>query len=298
MARTTWAIVDMSYCLYSCHYTTDFQEKNGVPVNAIAGFLRDLDTIMDCLNTRNLAFAFDTKPYLRNKEFPWYKLRCDQDNHMNALIRDQIKVQSIMLRDDILPSLGYRNLFWQEGYEADDIIASLVSCMDPKERAVIVSADKDLYQLLNASSAKGSVVEQTRIRHSPIHPEMYPLMTEEQFRNLFKVSPSEWPQVKAVSGCVSDRIDGVYGVGEQIAARVLAGITVKGMRFIQVKDFVKTEKYQDNLRLCTLPWKGCARYKPACHPEVDQKEFRKVCSSFGIKPSNRDALAAMWPGEE
>ena len=110
----------------------------------------------------------------------------------------------------VLPEMGFANVFEEKGYESDDIIASLVVGSD--ERTVVISSDKDLYQLLNwcnICDIKGSVY------------------TKNMFIREYKINPSGWKRVKSIAGCNTDNIKGVKGVGEKTAIKYLNFIILR-----------------------------------------------------------------------
>jgi DNA polymerase-1 len=102
---------------------------------------------------------------------------------------------------------------WMENirWEADDVIASLIAAHPAREH-LIMSTDKDFYQLL---SPRVSVLNtQRRADRRRIRPaEVY---------DKHGVLPHQWCDYRALTGDKSDNIPGIRGVGDKTAARLLA----------------------------------------------------------------------------
>src|SRR6185436_3339106 len=132
----------------------------------------------------------------------------------------------------------------QDGYEADDLNASICHA-HPKRRKVIVSADSDLYQLLQDNwPRKGS----TRV----YHPITQITLDAGGFEIRYGINPQQWARLKAIAGCSSDEIPGVPGVGEKTAAKFLQGNG--GPRSVGIA--FEAKLINRNLQLTTLPFPG------------------------------------------
>lgn len=106
----------------------------------------------------------------------------------------------------------------ESGCEADDLIATLVRCAhDEGERAVIFSADRDLYQLL----VDGRVSQVTQVNRISRQALQFVTMTAERLKQKFKVTAEQWIDYRAIIGDKSDGIDGCPGLGPIAASNVL-----------------------------------------------------------------------------
>ncbi|MGH3906533.1 MAG: 5'-3' exonuclease [Pseudonocardiaceae bacterium] len=95
-------------------------------------------------------------------------------------------------------------------WEADDVIASLVAA-DPSREHLIMSTDKDFYQLL---SHRVSVLNtQRRADRRRIHPA--------EVHDKHGVLPHQWCDYRALTGDKSDNIPGIRGIGDKTASRLL-----------------------------------------------------------------------------
>jgi len=97
-----------------------------------------------------------------------------------------------------------------QGYEADDLIATLVEWASPKDLdVVIVSGDKDLHQLIHDPEIRQWDPQNDR------------LFTEDVVRERFGVTPRQIVDYLALVGDTSDNVPGVKGVGEKTARQLL-----------------------------------------------------------------------------
>jgi DNA polymerase I len=96
-------------------------------------------------------------------------------------------------------------------YEADDVIASLIAAR-PNQRHVIMSTDKDFYQLLSHNVCV--LNSQRRADRRIVQPS--------EVLHKHGVTPGQWCDYRALTGDPSDNIPGIRGVGPTTAARLLA----------------------------------------------------------------------------
>ena len=99
------------------------------------------------------------------------------------------------------------------GAEADDVIAELVRRVGSGRPSVIMSADRDFYQLLS-----DHVVIANTMRKSGEQ-----IVAGDEVRRRFGVEPWQWCDYMALVGDTSDNISGVRGIGPKRAAAALAG---------------------------------------------------------------------------
>lgn len=96
-------------------------------------------------------------------------------------------------------------------WEADDVIATLISTA-PQCEHVIMSTDKDFYQLL--SDRVSMLNTQRRADRRRIHPA--------EVVEKHAVAPHQWCDYRAMTGDPSDNIPGIRGIGHTTASRLLA----------------------------------------------------------------------------
>lgn len=249
------------------HVFRDLSHKQ-VLTGVVYGLLRDVDRLTRMHAAAGVAFCFDRGgKQARRKLFPGYKIKRDMWNPSMKVARDEMHTQLKLLQEDYLPSAGFTNVFAADGYEADDVIASVVRNMAGDERAVVVSSDKDLYQLIDGRHV---VWDGKRV------------VTEAVLKAEFGVGPKDWKYVKAIAGCTSDCIPGVKGVGETLAARHVAGENIGVGRMAKIKEFMAEGLYDRNLQLVTLPLDGCPAFT-LTYEKQDLKKYDALVKRLGIK---------------
>jgi DNA polymerase-1 len=246
-----------------------------VATGTLFGFFQAVKALQQTLDTKRLVFCFDAGPSKRKDLFPNYKANrhkvVDEDKE-EAMT--EVRRQIDLLRTDYLERLGYKNVFWQRGYEADDIIASVCNNLKDGHRAVIVSADKDLYQLLSPAVS---------IWNPRIHSQKG---TARFTHKLFKeehcgLTPDQWYEVKAIAGCASDNVPGVFRVGETIAAAYVCGRAINASSKRAIDEWRKSTQYVTNLKLVRLPYPGCKDYKPV-KDIIDPANWDKLMKELGM----------------
>ena len=122
-------IVDSSSLIYSAFFTTGSLSYDGKDTGIIYGFLRKVLRIGEKFKTNKFYFCFDHRINYREKIYPEYKAnRNNRKKEMTDIEKQQkqsrIK-QTDELREKVLYRLGFKNIYYQEGYESDDLMALL-----------------------------------------------------------------------------------------------------------------------------------------------------------------------------
>jgi len=177
--------------------------SDGTPTNALYGFVRTLNQVRAHLRPTHWAVAFDGGlPAERTESIPEYKA---QRPHMP----DDMRVQ-LPLIADYLAAAGIPSIL-RDGVEADDVIASLVArYAGMVERIVVLSSDKDLFQL---------VTDTVTIAKSGTGADA---MGPDEVIAKTGVRPDQIAAWLALVGDSADNIGGVPGIGGKTAARLLA----------------------------------------------------------------------------
>ncbi len=262
-------LVDVSYLSYRAFHTTGSLSYHGVKTGVAYGIIRELSTLIEWYQPRAVAFCFDSKESIRRTKYGDYKRnRRVHPEGKEAKLRDALVEQVVALRREHLPEMGFKNLFQRKGYEADDLIAHLAERVHFDEDAVIVAADKDLYQCLSQ-----------RVRmYNPVTKKEY---TIDSFGKEYGVHPGSWARVKAIAGCPTDNIKGVVGVGDKTAAKYVAG-KLKGDKTTLIEKSLKLISF--NIELTALPLPGIPEDKYVVRNDrIAPKRWKRVCRSLGIK---------------
>lgn len=261
-------IIDANNIAARAFYALPSLMFEGNQTGAIYGFLRYLVEWYARWKPDAVAFCFDEGTPKRREILACYKAdRYGIDTDMHLKSKKMLHSQLLTLRREVLPRLGYLNVFSESGYEADDLIASLCSHRGDWDHVMIASSDHDLYQLLD----DGVMV------YDPGKKELY---DRTAFEREYGVEPSLWPTVKALAGCKSDNVKGVMGVGEKTAAKYLTGkLAAKSAAYrsiIAAKDHVER-----NLRLTSLPYPGTPKLKVS-RDRFNAAKWRALLKDFGI----------------
>jgi DNA polymerase-1 len=249
--------------------------KDEVSTGTLFGVLRDIKSLIREFGTERVAFCFDHPKSKREEIYPAYKANRKQRPNFtpeDRIAKEALREEIEKLRTNHLPRLGYRNIFQQEGLEADDLIAAVVN--GTNQSNIIVSSDKDLYQLLYG--------RRTMIWRPALGTTPGKLITEMIFEKEYGIASSAWAKVKALAGCSSDNIQGVQGVGELRAIQYLKGdLGEHTLAWKAIERFKQTEQYKLNKTLVRLPFPGT---QPC--PLVDDKRNRQawddLCREFSF----------------
>lgn len=202
--RTPLYLVDASlYVFRAWHSIPDeFQDAEGWPTNAVHGFARFLLELIERERPRHIAIAFDEAldSCFRNALYPAYK--ANRDPAPEALRRQFGHCKALC------SALGLPVLAHLE-YEADDLIGSALASMRAHGyRGVIVSADKDLSQLLDGHDEQWDFARGQR-------------WTAEGVPARHGVLARQIADYLALTGDAVDNIPGVPGIGAKTAAALL-----------------------------------------------------------------------------
>lgn len=152
------------------------------------------------------AICCDSGKSFRNEVSADYKANRKPEDR--AVLYHQIALALDRLREDGFP------IWTIPGFEADDLIASAVTYVPPQDDVLIVSADKDLLQLVQDGAPDiGRVVVKSLKTGNELD--------EAAVYERFGVSPSQMRDYLTIVGDVSDNIKGVAGIGEKGAAALL-----------------------------------------------------------------------------
>lgn len=265
-----WLLLDMSYLAYRAFFTTGHLSYNEVKTGVIYGLMRDISNFQADFRTSHFAFCFDVGKSKRIEIDPQYKANRHKERpeeEIEALqeLRSQLK----RMRKEYLTEIGYKNIFWQVGYEADDIIASIVRHSLPAvDEAIIISGDQDLYQLLQPNVTIW-------------HPSRRQTITLQSFRKEYKISPTEWKTVKALSGCSSDNIKGIHGVGEKTAIKYIRNELPKNSKSLKII-LENADVKERNLQLVELPYAGTKKFNLVDDAQ-DTAGWERITQRFGMK---------------
>ncbi|RUM46984.1 MAG: 5'-3' exonuclease [Hydrogenothermus sp.] len=196
------ALVDGSSYIYRAFYALPpLKSPDGKPTGAIYGFIRMLSKLINDINPDYIAVVFDKAgKTFRHKEYKEYKATRKETP-------DELKLQIPEIKK-IVRLFGIKVLE-KEGYEADDIIATLAKKAKEKGYQVyIITPDKDMMQLVN----------QNVFVFNPVSEKLF---DKEAVKEKYGVYPEQFIDYLAIIGDNVDNIHGVKGVGPKTASKLL-----------------------------------------------------------------------------
>jgi DNA polymerase-1 len=201
----------------------NFSTTTGQPTNAVYGFTSMLINLLRDENPTHLAVAFDvSRQTFRSETYAEYKAGRSETP---ADFRGQVSLIREVLDALRIPSI------MAEGYEADDVIATLTTQAEAAELPVsITTGDRDALQL---------VTDQVTVLYPRKGVSELTRFTPEEVQTKYGLTPRQYPDFAALRGDPSDNLPGIPGVGEKTAAKwireygsldaLVAGVdTVKG----------------------------------------------------------------------
>jgi DNA polymerase-1 len=180
--------------------------STGVPTNAIFGFASMLVKILTDYGPKATVVVWDKGDTGRREVYSEYKA---QRRSRPDLLKEQWPAF-----EPLVEAFGYRNLAVQ-GYEADDVIASIVErarTAEPSVPVMVVTGDRDAYQLVGdgvriMTTSRG--ITDTRV------------YDREGVIDRYGIPPELVPDFIGLKGDTSDNIPGVPGIGDKTAAELL-----------------------------------------------------------------------------
>ncbi|MDY0370920.1 MAG: DNA polymerase I [Sphaerochaetaceae bacterium] len=194
------------YRSYFAFINNPLRDMEGNNVSALFGFFNSLLMVIREYNPDYLVVAMDTAaPTFRHELYKPYKANRDaapQDLHAQVP-----RIQEILTAANI-PQIGI------DGWEADDIIASLTRCAEKQGlESVMVTGDKDLLQLVNSHTVA--------LRPPRRREKNYRMMGPSEVKDEFGIDASQMVDYLALIGDSSDNVPGVAGIGPKGAVKLL-----------------------------------------------------------------------------
>ena len=178
------------------------KNKDGFPTGLLTGFTNFISTLQKQHDSDYLIFAIDTKG-------PTFRNEIDSNYKANRSAPPEELIMQLPIAIEWIDKMGYKTLGC-EGYEADDIIATVVKYAKDKAYSVrVVSHDKDLYQLID----DGKIVVVDAIKKKS--------MDEEACYEKYGVTPKQFIDYQSILGDSADNVPGVRGIGKVGAEKLL-----------------------------------------------------------------------------
>ncbi len=262
-------LIDGSSYIYRAYFAIrHLSNSRGLATNAVLGFVNMLLKVVREHSPDHLAVVFDAKgPTFRKELYPEYK------------------ANRVAMPEDLVPQIPYIKevvrafnmpAIEKEGFEADDIIATLAKKFAAEGLEItVVTGDKDLMQIV---SDRIRLLDTMKDKVSGL----------EEVAERFGGTPDKVIEVQALAGDSSDNIPGVPGIGEKTAVKLIRefgtveellerSAEVKGKMGEKLREFAKQARLSK--RLVTL---------------VDDLPLDLDYASFALSEPNREALTALF----
>jgi DNA polymerase I len=182
--------------------------STGVPTNAIFGFASMLLKIVTEYGVQPTVVAWDAGSSGRTEVYSEYKAQ--------RRSRPDLLKQQWPAMEPLVEAFGYANVK-VEGYEADDVIASLAARAlraEPPVPVMIVTGDRDVFQLIDEQGLVKVMATARGITETKIY-------DRQAVIDRYGIPPELIPDFYGLKGDTSDNIPGVPGIGDKTASELI-----------------------------------------------------------------------------
>ena len=252
----------------------------------IHGFLYKLRYLCSKIEPPHVVFACDSLTNHRKQVYKDYKYKRSDKTEEQIRLDGIAYPQFSAIKEYILPTIGYRNIIELDGFEADDVMASICKCY-PRNNKIVITEDRDLYQVLR---------DNTII----LSPRTHRFFTVDDFKEAYGITPDKWALVKTYGGCVSDSVPGINFItasgqvsskrfGEKTALQYIRGeFSPVKSQYLSVQDERNKEIIERNKKLVTLPYEGTPRIKIKTN-RLSFEGFLSIVEKYGFRQMDNDA---------
>lgn len=208
-------IFDASNYMFRAFFASPHMTNSvGFPTNALHFYTAMLLSVIRRVNPDCIALAHEKKgPKFRHKLYSQYK--------GNRQAPPDELVQQFPWFRRITDALGLC-AYDADGYEADDVIATLTQqALQRNYNVIIASSDKDLMQLVRRDGERETVIMLDALSTKSTK-DSYRIITVDDVFKRFNVAPECVADVLALSGDTADNIPGCKGIGEKTAGKLIA----------------------------------------------------------------------------
>ncbi len=202
MSKTITIIDTFGFFFRSFYALPPLTNKDGFPTGLLTGFTHFIERVEKEHTTDYLVFALDSKG-------PTFRNEIDSNYKANRSAPPEELSMQLPIAIEWIEKMGFHSIA-KDGFEADDIIASLT--IEAKKRGYtvrVVSHDKDLYQLIDDDK----VVLVDAIKRKEIN--------EEECFSKYGIHPCQFTDYQAILGDSADNVPGVKGIGKVGAEKLL-----------------------------------------------------------------------------
>lgn len=196
----------LAYRAYYAMIRSNLKATDGTPTGAIHAFCGTVVQLLKEYSPKYIGIVFDTPvPTFRHIAYEKYKIHRKPQP-------EELTIQIPIIKE-IMTKLNIP-VFTKDGYEADDILATFaLRFSDAKHHAVIVTGDKDLFQIAG-DNVHIMMPSKTGVGFN--------LFSPDEIYAKYGYHPHQVVEYKAIAGDTSDGIPGVSGIGEKGALKLLS----------------------------------------------------------------------------
>jgi len=276
-------IIDSNYICHATYHSLPPLAFRGKDTSVIFGFLKRIISFIKRFPEKEIVFVWDSVYSIRREVYPEYKkVREENSSEISEYekrSREVAYAQFSEIREVVLPMLGFTKIYSQNGYEADDIMASLL-INNPEYKFIIITTDKDIYQLISEKC----------MLFNPVTKSMETMTT---FYDKYDCFPHLWGKARSISGCSTDNVRGVKGVAEKTAIRYLTGKLKSTNKKYKDIEAAK-EMIENNKELIILPMYGTEDIKINTSDSTDRHKLIKVCEAYGFRSLINKENLDLW----
>src|SRR6201997_4246459 len=204
-------LVDGNNLAYRAYFALpeELATTEGLPTNHRLGFTNMPFNLLADYRPKGVAVAWDTRP----------AHRAAVAEAADVVYKEGRRPMADLLREQfphfrpIVEAFGYRNLEF-EGWEADDVIATLATRADEAGvKTCVVSTDRDAFQLVS---------ENVCLMMTPRGVSDVQVYTPDRVEARYGIPPEKVPDFIGLKGDTSDNIPGVPGIGDKTAGQLIA----------------------------------------------------------------------------
>jgi len=281
-------LVDCSTLIYAAFHAMGHLSYNGQPTGVVYGFLSRLLTLAIRFKSNDFMFCWDAGSTHRSKAYPEYKhKRAEKRKEFTqeeSIAYDSLVIQSLLLMNEVLPRMGFKNSFVAENYEADDLLGMWVNKLSKyRQNIVMVTTDADMYQCLDKCSIWFIKDKKLFNRKKMIH----------KYKG---TTPEQWALAKAIGGCAGDSVEGIKGISDpknpkSKVHKYLRGTLTKGVVLDRINSKEGQKIIKRNLPLVTVP------YREDIMPRMIRRRSNKFSKKRFLKEFNKHMFVSFLKKE-
>lgn len=224
----TYVMIDANHLAWRSFYLLGKKIGIGKSLgvsNAICyGFVNTITNLSKVFKSKNIICVWDSPPYWRHQIYKDYK--------GNRKPKEDVFKAAMILCKQMLKDIGVCQLA-VDGFEADDLAGIYSHLLNKKgHKVIIVTEDKDYYQLLR----KGVKI---------FRPNANEIMTVKKFKKEYPgLKPIDIVLMKAITGCTSDHVKGIKGIGDKTVMKFIA-------EYNTLKKMLKNQEEIEKIRGCS-----------------------------------------------